>query len=81
MPYNCNENNGWMKNPKTAMISCNDGFRPVGFYIETLEGNSDTDKYFNMIKKVHRNSVNLFIYVLICKRGIHFPQSAVIPRI
>ena len=29
--------NGWMKNPKTAMISCNDGFRPVSFYIEALD--------------------------------------------
>ena len=28
---------GWMKNEKTAMISCNDGFRPVSFYLETLE--------------------------------------------
>ena len=28
---------GWMKNPKSAMISCNDGFRPVSFYLETLE--------------------------------------------
>ena len=28
---------GWMKNPKSAMISCNDGFRPVSFYIETIE--------------------------------------------
>ena len=28
---------GWMKNPKTAMISCNDGFRPVSFYLETLD--------------------------------------------
>ncbi|MBQ2968583.1 MAG: TIGR04076 family protein [Clostridia bacterium] len=27
---------GWMKNPKSAMISCNDGFRPVSFYIEAL---------------------------------------------
>lgn len=27
---------GWMKDPKSAMISCNDGFRPVSFYIETL---------------------------------------------
>lgn len=27
---------GWMKNPKSAMISCNDGFRPVSFYIEVL---------------------------------------------
>ncbi len=28
---------GWMKNPKSAMISCNDGFRPVSFLIETLD--------------------------------------------
>lgn len=28
---------GWMKNPHSAMLSCNDGFRPVSFYIETLE--------------------------------------------
>ncbi len=27
---------GWMKNPYSAMISCNDGFRPVSFYIEAL---------------------------------------------
>ena len=23
---------GWMKNPCSAMISCNDGFRPVSFF-------------------------------------------------
>ena len=28
---------GWMKNPASAMLSCNDGFRPVTYYIETLE--------------------------------------------
>jgi len=28
---------GWMKNPYSAMLSCNDGFRPVSFYIETME--------------------------------------------
>ena len=28
---------GWMKNPKSAMLSCNDGFRPVSFYIEVCE--------------------------------------------
>lgn len=28
---------GWMKNPHSAMISCNDGFRPVSFYIERIE--------------------------------------------
>ena len=27
---------GWMKNRKSAMISCNDGFRPVSFLIEAL---------------------------------------------
>ncbi|MCR5068334.1 MAG: TIGR04076 family protein [Prevotella sp.] len=27
---------GWMKNPMSAMISCNDGFRPFSFYIETI---------------------------------------------
>ena len=26
---------GWMKDPKTAMISCNDGFRPVSFLLKT----------------------------------------------
>ena len=25
---------GWMQNPRSAMISCNDGFRPVSFLIE-----------------------------------------------
>ncbi|MDR0962122.1 MAG: TIGR04076 family protein [Mediterranea sp.] len=28
---------GWMKNPRSAMISCNDGFRPVSYLIETIE--------------------------------------------
>lgn len=28
---------GWMKNPYSAMISCNDGFRPVSFYLERVE--------------------------------------------
>lgn len=28
---------GWMKNPRSAMISCNDGFRPVSFYIEAID--------------------------------------------
>ena len=28
---------GWMKNEKSAMISCNDGFRPVSFLIEALD--------------------------------------------
>ena len=28
---------GWMRNPMSAMISCNDGFRPMSFCIEVLE--------------------------------------------
>lgn len=27
---------GWMRDPHSAMISCNDGFRPVSFYIEAV---------------------------------------------
>ena len=27
---------GWMRNPLSAMISCNDGFRPVSFYLEVV---------------------------------------------
>lgn len=32
---------GWMKNPYSAMISCNDGFRPVSFYLETMNEESE----------------------------------------
>ena len=28
---------GCMKNPRSAMLSCNDGFRPVSFYLEVME--------------------------------------------
>ncbi len=28
---------GWMKNKHSAMISCNDGFRPVSFYVEVMD--------------------------------------------
>lgn len=27
---------GWMKNPHSAMVSCNDGFRPVTFLVEAI---------------------------------------------
>ena len=29
---------GWMQNPMSAMVSCNDGFRPFSFYLEAVEG-------------------------------------------
>jgi len=32
---------GWMKNPRSAMISCNDGFRPVSFLLETMEESAE----------------------------------------
>ena len=32
---------GWMKDEKSAMISCNDGFRPVSFLLETLLEDAD----------------------------------------
>lgn len=32
---------GWMKNPKSAMISCNDGFRPVSFLLEAMDEDAD----------------------------------------
>lgn len=28
---------GWMKDPRSAMLSCNDGFRPVSFYIRAVD--------------------------------------------
>ena len=33
--------NGWMKNKKSAMISCNDGFRPVSFLLEALDEDAE----------------------------------------
>ena len=40
---NCAEDfyGGWMKNKKSAMISCNDGFRPVSFLLETMNEDAD----------------------------------------
>ena len=32
---------GWMKNPKSAMISCNDGFRPVSFLLEATDEDAE----------------------------------------
>lgn len=32
---------GWMKNRKSAMISCNDGFRPVSFLLEAMAEDAD----------------------------------------
>ena len=39
---------GWMKNKKSVMLSCNDGFRPVSFYIEALDEDSDADIFMSL---------------------------------
>lgn len=32
---------GWMKNKRAAMISCNDGFRPVSFLLEGMDEDAE----------------------------------------
>ena len=32
---------GWMKNPRSVMLSSNDGFRPVSFLVEALEEDAE----------------------------------------
>ncbi len=32
---------GWMKNKKSAMLSCNDGFRPVSFLVEATDEDAE----------------------------------------
>ena len=32
---------GWMKNKRSAMLSCNDGFRPVSFLIEAMDEDAE----------------------------------------
>lgn len=32
-----NFHDGWMKNPMSALLSCNDGFRPMSFLLEAID--------------------------------------------
>ena len=32
---------GWMRDKRSAMISCNDGFRPVSFLLEALDAEAE----------------------------------------
>ena len=34
---------GWMKNKKSAMLSCNDGFRPVSFLVEAMDEDAEEE--------------------------------------
>lgn len=36
-PKSPNYRKGWMRNPYSALISCNDGFRPVSFLLERID--------------------------------------------
>ena len=47
---------GWMKNEKSAMISCNDGFRPVSFR-----------NYCVVFIRLHRVCYDTaFLFILVC---------------
>ena len=54
---------GWMKNPMSAMISCNDGFRPFSFYIEVTDEETlnSKDKAMTMKKRRTTLLINLRI--------------------
>lgn len=41
---------GWMKNKRSAMISCNDGFRPVSFLLETMDEDEERNPKYNWIQ-------------------------------
>jgi len=49
---------GWMKNPMSAMISCNDGFRPFSFYIEAIEDDNqeNEEKTHDVVPKSNNKS-------------------------
>ena len=46
---------GWMKNPMSAMISCNDGFRPFSFYRNATTGDKK-----NIFRGTKNGSASLF---------------------
>ncbi len=35
---------GWMKNKKSALLSCNDGFRPVSFLVEATDEDAEEER-------------------------------------
>ena len=40
-----------MTNPMSAMISCNDGFRPVSFYIEAIDEPAEEPNVYKLTAK------------------------------
>lgn len=45
------EGRSGMKNPMSAMISCNDGFRPFSFYIEVIENPTSSPEQSDNLQK------------------------------
>ena len=69
---------GWMKNPMSAMISCNDGFRPFSFYIEAVEEQkTETNKPISQQKPrlVPKDKEEARVYKLVLALG-----KQVLPR-
>ena len=69
---------GWMKNPMSAMISCNDGFRPFSFYIEAIkEPKLEVDKTTSQQKPrlVPKDKEEARVYKLVLALG-----KKVLPR-
>ena len=51
---------GWMKNPYSAMLSCNDGFRPVSFLVEVV----DDKKNNKPLNIKHTKSLIILFFIL-----------------
>ena len=69
---------GWMKNPMSAIISCNDGFRPFSFYIEAIkEPKLEVDKTTSQQKPrlVPKDKEEARVYKLVLALG-----KKVLPR-
>jgi len=69
---------GWMKNPMSAMISCNDGFRPFSFYMEAIEEPTpETDKPISHPKQslIPKDKEEARVYKLVLALG-----KKVLPR-
>ena len=73
---------GWMKNPMSAMISCNDGFRPFSFYIETIEeqkpeSNETTSQHKPQLIPKDRVEARVFKFVQVVGKKV-LPRRQII---
>jgi len=73
---------GWMKNPMSAMISCNDGFRPFSFYIEAIEeqkseSNGTTSQLKSKLLPKDRVEARVFKFVQVVGKKV-LPRRQII---